>query len=551
MKQRLLLIFLLLSSKVFSQTILEIHPPTLAFDSVLTNTTDSLSFWIVNNSPAQIHINNITNFRNEFFVRDTNFIVAANDSIERTIYFFTKHNVSFRDVVLVETNDSSADDAAFTVSAVGKYSDVMYSFTQNLRDEPLKTALHNFTKNHTSLGYNTARDKMFEYIDDYNSDDTLECVYTGRKIFATNRDEAQAQNFNTEHTWPQSFFNEAEPMKSDVFHLFPTDNDANSARSNFPFGIVVANVSWQQGGSKLGKNSQNQTVFEPRAIHKGNVARSLLYFVVRYDSNYGNFLSNTQESILRLWNRQDEVNAMEKTRNYRIASFQQKRNPFIDHPEFVERISQFSGTATTQYSPEIFVSENAINFGFQIPGTFIAPRNLLIVNSGTTNLTITSFQLRTSFFSVAGNVTSVPADSFVRWKINFSPTEIGQNYFDTLSLFSNDTDEEITNIVLQGTTAPLSVREEHLVSAKFFLEHNFPNPFNPTTEFRFHISDFRSVSLTIFDIRGKEVATVVNKHLFPGTHIATWDANNFPGGIYFYRLSATDFSITKKMMLVK
>lgn len=79
---------------------------------------------------------------------------------------------------------------------------------------------------------------MFETIDDYGGD-TIECVYTGRKIRATNRTEAQNQNFNTEHTWPQSFFNELEPMRSDLYHLYPTDETANNVRSNFDFGRAL------------------------------------------------------------------------------------------------------------------------------------------------------------------------------------------------------------------------------------------------------------------------------------------------------------------------
>ncbi|MBM4166859.1 MAG: T9SS type A sorting domain-containing protein [Ignavibacteria bacterium] len=550
MKYIPLIIVLFFSTEVFAQTSLEVHPPSLNFGTITTSTLDSESVWIINPFSTPVSIFSAQNFHSEFSIRDTNFALAAQESIKLFVYFFSKHNLSYRDVFVIQSVPSFGA-VSFSVSANATYSDVTYSFTQNLRDEPLKIALHQFTKNHTSLGYNTARDNMFEFIDDYNSDDTLECVYTGRKIFATNRDEAQAQNFNTEHTWPQSFFNEAEPMKSDLFHLFPTDNDANSARSNYPFGIVVANTTWQQGGSKLGRNSQNQIVFEPRALHKGNVARSLLYFVVRYDSNYGMFLSNTQESILRLWNRQDSVDTREKLRNNRIALFQQKRNPFIDHPEFVERISKFYGTATTPFAPEIFVSADTINFGFQTPGTFSTPRYLIIVNSGNTHLSIISYQLRTSFFSVSEIISSVPADSFVRWKINFSPTETGQDYFDTLSIVSNDADESITNIHLRGTTILTSSEVETAIPPSFFLAQNYPNPFNPETVIRYSLFVNSVVTLRIYDVMGKEVATIVNEDLCPGIYTATWDASSFAGGIYFYQLSSNGFPETKKMILLK
>jgi hypothetical protein len=85
----------------------------------------------------------------------------------------------------------------------------------------------------------------------------------------------------------------------------------------------------------------------------------------------------------------------------------------------------------------------------------------------------------------------------------------------------------------------------------FSLLQNYPNPFNPTTNFRFQISDLGFVSLKIYNIFGSEVATLVNEILPAGNYEREWNAENFPSGMYFYRLITGNFSETKKLILVK
>ena len=95
------------------------------------------------------------------------------------------------------------------------------------------------------------------------------------------------------------------------------------------------------------------------------------------------------------------------------------------------------------------------------------------------------------------------------------------------------------------------------IPSRYLLNQNFPNPFNPTTTIKFDIAvDSRlhgndKVVLKVFDILGKEVATLVNEQLAPGTYSADWNASAFPSGVYFYRLTTDGFSETKKMLLIK
>lgn len=86
---------------------------------------------------------------------------------------------------------------------------------------------------------------------------------------------------------------------------------------------------------------------------------------------------------------------------------------------------------------------------------------------------------------------------------------------------------------------------------KYGLFQNYPNPFNPNTKIRFQIKEQGFVSLKVYDILGKEVATLVYEKQLPGTFELSWDATGNPNGIYFYRIDTDNFSDTKKMVLTK
>jgi len=117
--------------------------------------------------------------------------------------------------------------------------------------------------------------------------------------------------------------------------------------------------------------------------------------------------------------------------------------------------------------------------------------------------------------------------------------------------------------VLQTTTGGLSFVEKisGSVPENFSLRQNFPNPFNPTTDILFSIApplglplsggDAEGVRLTIYDILGREISTLVNEPLSPGTYRVRWNATNYSSGVYFYTLSTGTFRDTKKMVVVK
>ena len=85
----------------------------------------------------------------------------------------------------------------------------------------------------------------------------------------------------------------------------------------------------------------------------------------------------------------------------------------------------------------------------------------------------------------------------------------------------------------------------------YSLSQNYPNPFNPTTNFGFRIADFGLVTLKVYDLLGREVATIVNKELNTGNYKYQWNAGNLASGIYLYRIQSGNYSLTKKMILLK
>ena len=112
------------------------------------------------------------------------------------------------------------------------------------------------------------------------------------------------------------------------------------------------------------------------------------------------------------------------------------------------------------------------------------------------------------------------------------------DHLPVMSLFRMSSVSAVINL---GTNVP----------DKYFLKQNYPNPFNPATNIEFDVPKSGMVKLRIFNSLGKEVATIVNENLSPGSYRSSWDASGFSTGLYFYKLEGEGFTSTKKMLLVK
>lgn len=164
--------------------------------------------------------------------------------------------------------------------------------------------------------------------------------------------------YNREHSFPKSWFNDATPMYSDAYHIYPTDGKVNGQRSNFPYGECENGTTLPSNGSiqalgKLGTSTfpgYSGTVFEPIDEYKGDFARSYFYMAAAYQDKIANWSSDMLArndfpcfsswaiNLLLKWSREDPVSQKEVNRNNAVSGYQKNRNPFIDYPELAEYI---------------------------------------------------------------------------------------------------------------------------------------------------------------------------------------------------------------------
>ena len=169
---------------------------------------------------------------------------------------------------------------------------------------------------------------------------------------------SEGEYYNREHIIPQSVFFSNFPMRSDAHFVVPSDKYVNAQRGNLPFGKVQTANYTSSNGSKRGNNlnsgysaGYSGDVFEPINEFKGDIARMYFYFVTRFEDgltsydSYAMFdgsanqaLTQTFLNILYTWHIQDPVSQRERDRNDAIFAEQNNRNPFIDHPEYVQSI---------------------------------------------------------------------------------------------------------------------------------------------------------------------------------------------------------------------
>ncbi|MBI2729292.1 MAG: endonuclease [Sphingobacteriales bacterium] len=265
-----------------------------------------------------------------------------------------------------------------------------YNAAAGLTCGALKTALYTIISSGTTAVSYSGLYNVFQITDkkrnDANTADVVWDIYsdnpTGPDPYTFTYGANECGNyskegdcFNREHSFPQSWFNSSSPMVSDAFHIYPTDGKVNGYHSNFPYGEVGTASITSLNGSKLGSSNTagySGTVFEPINEYKGDVARSTLYMVTRYENlvsgwqtngNADNILNGTKYpalddwelNLLIKWHNQDPVSQKEVDRNNGIYAFQNNRNPFIDHPEYVAAIWQCATGVTSLNVPDNFV----------------------------------------------------------------------------------------------------------------------------------------------------------------------------------------------------
>ncbi len=354
-----------------------------------------------------------------------------------------------------------------------------YSAADNKKSTALLSALHGCIDGHTTLSYSS----LENYYDDTDltADGYIWDMYSTCKF--TINDDGGSQSricdvWNKEHSVPQSWFGEASPMKSDLFHVYPTDARVNNFRSNYPYG-ETSNRSYIDGDSKalgyLGTSNfsgYSGKVFEPVDQYKGDFARTYFYMVARYlDKNfnksengkvvftYSNSTTGLTTYAINLflkWHRQDPVSQKEIDRNNAVYKHQKNRNPFIDYPYLAEyiwgekknetmvldelmsssdpdfvpgesdgsrgdvvRTPILSVSATTVNFPSVMVDEES-SYGIKVTGMYLTSDVTLTISGEDADM----FEASCSSLTIAEANSSITKNNVI---LTYVPTEEGQH----------------------------------------------------------------------------------------------------------------------------
>jgi len=235
-----------------------------------------------------------------------------------------------------------------------------YDNCENRGGQSLLTALTATIGDHTTISYNGLWD-LYK-TSDVKPNGKIWDMYS-TKEWTPGKEQCGSYSsigdcYNREHSFPKSWFNDASPMVSDAFHIYPTDGKVNGQRSNYPFGECAGGTRVSSSGGvhalgKLGRSTfegYSGTVFEPDDEYKGDFARSYFYMAAAYNSRISSWSSDMLAGnsfpcfkpwavkLLLKWHRMDPVSEKETKRNDVVYGRQHNRNPFIDHPEMVEYI---------------------------------------------------------------------------------------------------------------------------------------------------------------------------------------------------------------------
>lgn len=295
------------------------------------------------NSSKMLYVQIPSSFRSTYGLKTNPFLMGKSIKVTGTLTAYFSH-AGLKDGTAFERMDEGTPPSEPDPTPGGYY-DAAIGKT----GEALKTALHSIIDDHTELSYSEVWDALRETDEDPNNPNNVILLYTGRSQ-GKYTNGSGVNDWNREHVWAKSHgdFGTTMGPGTDLHHLRPTDASVNSTRNNLDF---------DNGGKEhfeaLG-NYYDSDSWEPRDSVKGDVARMLFYMAVRYEGDSGepdlelnNLVNNGSVpyhgklSVLLQWHEQDPVDQFERERNEIIFNdYQHNRNPFIDHPEWVEAIWQ-------------------------------------------------------------------------------------------------------------------------------------------------------------------------------------------------------------------
>ena len=243
------------------------------------------------------------------------------------------------------------------IIAFGQIPAGYYDAAQGLTGAQLKSALNDIIDGHHEFSYSEVWAQLKYTDEDPNNSNNVILLYSGWS-YPKSDNGGGTSEWNREHTWAKSHgnFGTARGPGTDIHHLRPTDVTVNSKRGSLFFdngGTPYSDPTCyiQSGNVPTGCRFDSDS-WEPRDEVKGDVARMIFYMATRYEGEHGEvdlemvdyIPSNNSAplhgmfSTLMQWHQDDPVSAWEQRRNNRIYQRQGNRNPFIDHPEYADRI---------------------------------------------------------------------------------------------------------------------------------------------------------------------------------------------------------------------
>ncbi len=244
-----------------------------------------------------------------------------------------------------------------TPAAVAYFSDI----GEELTDAALVSALHlKLANDHNGVSFEGLYD-VYAMLDQGRDGCTGIYDFYSSKCWAA--EEAcgnysqEGDCYNREHSWPKSWWGggTGPDQHEDLVAVIPADGYVNNTRAQLPLGEVISATYASSNGSKRGLcnvagTPPGSSCFEPPNSLKGDFARIYFYMAVRYEGEFaccaepavnGADILPWQEDMLRAWHAQDPVDLDEQSRNELIFGIQENRNPFVDYPSMVDRISDF------------------------------------------------------------------------------------------------------------------------------------------------------------------------------------------------------------------
>lgn len=351
---------------------------------------------------------------------------------------------------------------------------------------------------------------------------------------------SEADCYNKEHTVPKSWSDDDVIAEGDYHHVVPSDGWVNSKRSNYPFGMLSGNADFiSLNGSKLGNSGVTGItgkVFEPIDEFKGDMARSFFYFITRYqDEVKTKWADNTQVfaadsfptvninylPLMLAWHQADPVSDKELIRNEGGFTYQGNRNPYIDHPEFVNAV--WNGTC---------------------PGLGVLPINLL-------SFTAVLYQNLVNLDWYVANVSGI-ANFELQMSADgkkFIPTAIIPYNGSSKYHYSTNAREGVTYYRIAWKESTGDYKFSSVIPIAFSRNLHwriFPNPVTHKALIETPVSENEMVIISIFSVQGQKLYQLQTR-VMHGKIFLT-DLNLTPG-VYYVKCRYQGSDIVLKMFV--